>query len=177
MALIWRWTGDDGFRDELLDFTRRNLEYVRTRLDADGDGWPEGNGNVERPGMGEEKLDNSVYYIRGLFDYADMARAAGQAAQAGAAEARADELAARFEDAWWIETEQAYADSLVDPGNVKQNQKHWIGATPMEAELLRGGEQVPGLASYAHGAAALAAREDNCYSGERPGNRGLFHTG
>ena len=32
----------------------RNLEYVRTQLDEDGDGWPEGNGNVERPGMGEE---------------------------------------------------------------------------------------------------------------------------
>ena len=79
VALIWRWTGDDRFRDEMLDFTRRGLEYVRTRLDADGDGWPEGNGNVERPGMGDEKLDNAVYYIRGLYDYADMARSAGQA--------------------------------------------------------------------------------------------------
>ena len=27
--------------------------------------------------MGEEKLDNAVYYIRALFDYADMARSAG----------------------------------------------------------------------------------------------------
>ena len=52
VALIWRWTGDDRFRDEMLDFTRRNLEYVRTRLDEDEDGWPEGNGNVERPGHG-----------------------------------------------------------------------------------------------------------------------------
>ena len=69
-----------------------------TQLDEDGDGWPEGNGNVERPGMGEEKLDNAVYYIRGLYDYADMARSAGQTADADAAEARADELAARFED-------------------------------------------------------------------------------
>ena len=81
VALIWRWTGDDAFRDEMLDFTRRNLEYVRTKLDDDGDGWPQGNGNVERPGMGEEKLDNAVYYIRGLYDYADMARSAGHAAR------------------------------------------------------------------------------------------------
>ncbi len=177
VALIWRWTGDDGFRDEMLDFTRRNLEYVRTRLDADGDGWPEGNGNVERPGMGEEKLDNTVYYIRGLYDYADMAASAGQAPEADAATARADALAARFDAEWWIEEEQAYADSLRDPGNVKVNQKHWIGVDPMEVELFRGGEFVPGLGVYANGSRALATRENDCYSGERPGNRGLFHTG
>ena len=93
VALIWRWTGDDRFRDDMLDFMWRNLEYVRTKLDDDGDGWPQGNGNVERPGMGEEKLDNAVYYIRGLYDFADMARSAGQATRADGAEARADELA------------------------------------------------------------------------------------
>jgi hypothetical protein len=177
IALIWRWTGDNGFRDEMLDFTWRDLEYVRTKLDSDGDGWPEGNGNVERPGMGEEKLDNTVYYIRGLYDFADMARSGGQTARADAAEARADGLAARFEDAWWIPADQQYADSLDDPGDVKVNQKHWIGVDPMEVELFKGGEFVPGLASAEHGSAALATRENSCYSGERPGNRGLFHTG
>src|SRR5215210_8108174 len=177
VALIWRWTGDDEFRDEMLDFTRRNLDYVRTRLDDDGDGWPQGNGNVERPGMGEEKLDNAVYYIRALFDYADMARSAGQGRRADEAEDRADELAARFEEDWWIEAEQQYADSLRGDGNEKINQKHWIGVDPMEVELFIGGEYVPGLAEYANGSRALATRENNCYSGERPGNRGMFHTG
>src|SRR5829696_5072803 len=173
VALIWRWTGDDGFRDEMLDFTRRNLEYVREHLDEDADGWPEGNGNVERPGMGEEKLDNSVYYIRGLYDYADMARSAGQTANADAAEARADQLVSKFDSTWWIEADQQYGDSL-DENNVPINQKHWIGADPMEVELYVDGEFVPGLAPFAHGDAALATRENNCYSGERPGNRGLF---
>src|SRR4051812_37683780 len=151
VALIWRWTGDDRFRDEMLDFTWRNLEYVRTRLDSDGDGWPEGNGNVERPKMGEEKLDNAVYYIRGLYDFADMARAAGQTDRADAARSSADALASRFEDAWWIEANQQYADSLHNPGNEKINQKHWIGVDPMEAELFRDGAYQPGLATYDHG--------------------------
>jgi hypothetical protein len=176
VALIWRWTGDDGFRDEMLDFTRRNLEYVRENLDEDADGWPEGNGNVERPGMGEEKLDNSVYYIRGLYDYADMARSAGQTANADAAEARADQLVSKFDSTWWIEADQQYGDSL-DENNVPINQKHWIGVDPMEVELYVDGEFVPGLAPFAHGNAAVATRESPCYSGERPGNRGLFHTG
>ncbi len=187
VALIWRWTGDDGFRDEMLDFTRRNLEYVANELDEDGDGWPEGNGNVEREGMGPEKLDNAVYYIRALYDYADMASSAGLDDEAAAATDRADGLLARFEDEWWMEDEGAYADSLgpvpatatkpAVPAGGKINQKHWIGADPMEAELWVDGEVVPGLADFDHGSQALATRENDCYSGVRPGNLGLYHTG
>ena len=42
VALIWRWTGDDRFRDDMYDFAVRNLRYVDAKLDADRDGWPEG---------------------------------------------------------------------------------------------------------------------------------------
>jgi hypothetical protein len=178
VALIWRWTGDDGFRDDLYPFTVRNMHYVVDKLDADGDGWPEGLGNVERTGMGEEKLDNSVYTIRGLFDLADMARAKGDTATATWARQHARDLLSRFEDAWWFGgADNQYADSLDDPGDVKTFQKHWIGVTPMEAELTRGGKASPGLASLGHGTAALAGRESDCYSGTRPYNQGLFHTG
>ena len=82
VALIWRWTGDDAFRDELYGFARANMGYIFAKLDADGDGWPEGLGNVEREGMGEEKLDNAVATIRGLWDLADMARGKGDGATA-----------------------------------------------------------------------------------------------
>src|SRR5439155_1549070 len=74
VALVWRWTGDNAFRDQMYDFTVRNLKYVVNQLDADKDGWPEGSGNVERSGMGAEKLDNAVYLIRGLYDLSDLAR-------------------------------------------------------------------------------------------------------
>src|ERR687896_407426 len=77
VALLWRWTGDNAFRDQMYDFSKRNLRAVVERLDEDGDGWPEGSGNVERGGMGVEKLDNSVYLIRGLYDLADLARSKG----------------------------------------------------------------------------------------------------
>jgi hypothetical protein len=33
------------------------------------------------------------------------------------------------------------------------------------------------VATHDHGNAALAGRENSCFSGERPGNLGLFHTG
>ena len=178
VALIWRWTGDDGFRDEMLDFTRRNLEYVRTRLDDDGDGWPQGNGNVERArhGRGEARQR------RLLHPRAVRLRRHGAGGRAG--RRRPTRPRPRGDGA-----RRALRGRVVDrggaavrglarrAGNEKINQQHWIGVDPMEAELYVDGEFVPGLAAYANGSRALATRENGCYSGTRPGNRGLFHTG
>jgi hypothetical protein len=177
VALIWRWTGDNRFRDEMYDFAKRNLQAVDRRLDVDRDGWPEGSGNVERPGMGPEKLDNGVYYIRSLYDLADMARSKHDGATASWATNLARKLRKQFEGTWWDDAVGQYADSLIDPGNQQSFQKHWIGEVPAEAELNRGDETTPGVASHDHGTTALAARENSCFSGDRPGNLGLFHTG
>jgi hypothetical protein len=179
VALIWRWTGDDGFRDDLYDFTVRNMKYVVNELDDDGDGWPEGLGNVERAGMGEEKLDNTVYTIRGLRDLADLADSVGDATTETWASERAAAMESAFDAAWWYggDTHQ-FADSLDDPANpandnTKILQRHWIGVTPMDAVLVRDGQVDRPLASDAHGNEALQQRQRDCYSGEF----GLFHTG
>jgi hypothetical protein len=176
VALLWRWTGDNHFRDEMYDFAVRNLRYVVRTLDADHDGWPEGLGNVERSGMGPEKLDNTVYFIRGLYDLADMARSKHDGDTFAWAMNLARKLRERFDGTWWFDAAQQYADSLGD-NNQQSFQKHWIGQTPMEAELHVNGQTVPGLAPNGHGTTALAGRENDCFSGERPLNRGLFHTG
>lgn len=181
VALIWRWTGDDGFRDELYDFSVRNLRYVVGELDDDGDGWPEGSGNVERSGMGSEKLDNSVYLIRGLYDLADMARSKRDWRTYAWASQLARRLHRRFDDAWWMPEVPQHADSIDDPPlggpNNRQQDKHWIGVTPMEAELTIHDAASPGLTTFERGNTALALRETDCYSGQRPYNLGLFHTG
>jgi hypothetical protein len=177
VALIWRWTGDNEFRDEMYDFAVRNLHYVVSSLDADNDGWPEGLGNVERTGMGPEKLDNTVYFIRGLYDLADMAKSKNDSATYDWTTQLADQLRQRFDNTWWYQAALQYADSLNEPGDVQSFQKHWIGQTPMEAELQVNGQTVPGLAPFDHGDAALAGRENDCFSGTAPLNQGLFHTG
>jgi hypothetical protein len=154
VAVIWRWTGDDEFLEEMYGFSKANMEYIFRELDEDNDGWPEGLGNVERNGMGEEKLDNTVYTIRGLYDLADMARSMDDPATARWATEKADGMKRRFEGSWWFGREGVtqYADSLRNPGNEKVFQRHWIGATPMEVELTNAQDQaVPGLAVPGHG--------------------------
>jgi hypothetical protein len=179
VALVWRWSGDRSFLNEMYDFSVRNMRYIVRELDADGDGWPEGLGNVERTGMGVEKLDNTVYTIRGLRDLADMARAKGDTATARWAGDHAAALERAFDQAWWFggDTGQ-FADSLDDPAdpandNTKLFQRHWIGVTPMDAELVRPGQVTRPLATDEHAHTALAKREEACYTG----TNGLYHTG
>jgi hypothetical protein len=174
VALVYRWTGDTKFRDDLYDFTVRNMHYVTEQLDADGDGWPEGLGNVERPGMGPEKLDNTVYTIRGLRDLADLADGKGDTATRDWATGKAKTMEQAFEKTWWFDkTADQYGDSLTDPANAPVFQRHWIGLTPTDALLVRPGQPTRPLASDEHAKKVLDRREENCYSGEF----GLYHTG
>ena len=114
VALVWRWTGDERFLRDLYPASRRAMKFVAW-LDEDEDGWPEGLGNVERPGMGEEKLDNAVYTIRGYADLADMARARGDDQTRRWAVRKARALLEKFEDTWWYGGDtRSYADSLGD---------------------------------------------------------------
>jgi hypothetical protein len=173
LALAWRWSGDDGLRDELYPFAVRGMHWVVEQMDSDGDGWPEGLGNVERSGMGEEKLDVTTATIRGLYDLADLADSKGDASTGAWARAHAQAMESAFEAAWWMPSVPQHADSLDDPGDVKKQQRHWIGVTPMEIELVKDGRASPGLTTFDHGNAALALREEPCYGNDF----GLFHTG
>jgi hypothetical protein len=175
VALLWRWTGDKKFLKDLYPASVKAMKYVAT-LDEDGDGWPEGLGNVERAGMGEEKLDNAVYTIRGYADLADLAKAVGDTETKRWATKKAKALLDKFENDWWYDADEArsYADSLDDPGNKKVFQRHWIGLTPTDAVLpkLPGRPSAP-LASDAHANTTLTQHERPCFTDDL----GLFHTG
>ena len=175
VALVWRWTGDNAFRDDLYDFAVRNLRYVDSTLDADGDGWLEGLGNVERPGMGVEKLDSTAYYIRGLLDLADMATSKGDTATASWATAKASGLRQRFEGAV-VGRRRRQRLRRVDrrPGRPRERQPPGVPAAldRRDADGDRAaGRHAAGVAG--HGPVALAQREKDCYTGEF----GLYHTG
>ena len=173
VALVWRWTGDDKFRDAMYDFVQRNLNYVFTNL-VDQGGWITGSGNVERAGMGPAKLDNTVYAIRGLLDLADMANSKGDTATANAATAKADNLLSRFEQAWWNGPDtKSYADSLSET-DAQIFQRYWIGLTPVEAELpATNGRPAGPVANLGHANTTMTQHERACYTGPN----GLYHTG
>jgi glycogen debranching enzyme len=171
----WRWSGDNRLRDEMYPFIVEGMKYITSSgcsvggpsqegtCDNDKDGWPEGYGMVERTGMGEEKLDNTAYTWQALRALEAMAQSRGDTATATWADGKADAMEAKFDVAWWMPSDNLYADSLDNPGNVKLQQKHWINATPMEVLL----------APQNRATAALNTLESSTFTG----SCGLFHTG
>lgn len=149
VATLWRWSGDDAFRDENYQFIKDGLNYITTQLVSNGDGWPEGAGMVESTGLGAKKLDVAAYTIRALRDLAEMARTKCDLATFNWAAGRAQALAAKFEDTWWDPSQNLYADSLalnfpvptdptaaLGPNPINQLQQlYWINATPMETDI------------------------------------------
>ncbi len=52
VAMVWRWTGDNGFRDEMYRFVVKNMQYMIGLTSGDDDLWPDGSGNEEATGLG-----------------------------------------------------------------------------------------------------------------------------
>ena len=166
VAMVWRWTGDSRFRDELYAFCVRNMQYLINLASSDDDIWPDGAGNVESSVLGAEPVDVAVYTIRGLLDLADMAASKHDTATENWAISHATAMEQAFQSAWWLPGIPQYADSLADPSNQPLMQRWWTGLTPMEAELYPSGVPQPGLAPAADALPALALRETSCYSGQ-----------
>ena len=155
----------------------RTLRYVTRTLDADKDGWPEGLGNVEREGMGAEKLDNAVYLIRGLYDLADMAEAKNDGATralGGAARRPAARRASTRRGG--TTTSIQYADSLGDRQRAGPaaalDRRHADGGRADDRRPPRPASRPPSTPSPRSPSARATAS-----AARAPFNLGLFHTG
>ncbi len=127
--LLWRWSGDDSFRDEMYDFILDGMRYITTEIDTDGDLWPEGDGIAERPGMGSEQIDVATDTWQALRALTRMAEGRGDAATAAWARQKATAMEAAFDEAWWVPAKSLYADSLCQADDVvsehEREEKGW----------------------------------------------------
>ena len=122
-------------RDARLHVAQPRVRRARSSTRTH-DGWPEGNGNVERPGHGRgEARQRRLLHPRPV----RLRRhgAVGRARPLAPTRPRRAPTGSRpgSRTSGGSRREQQYADSLKNPGNVKVNQKHWIGVDPMEVEL------------------------------------------
>jgi glycogen debranching enzyme len=165
VELLWRWSGDDEFRDEMYAFVRDGLYYVMSTLDPDGDYCPSGRGMVEREGMAGQTLDVAAYTWRALNALAHMARSKRDHDTYQWAWANAQALQGTFDSAWWMPEAHLYADSLDSCAQpqLQVQQLHWINAVPLEM----------GLAPLANAKLVLDRMETATFTGEN----GLYHTG
>ncbi|MBA2392407.1 MAG: glycogen debranching protein, partial [Ktedonobacteraceae bacterium] len=141
--LVWRWSGDATFRDEMYHFVLAGMRYLTTDLDTDHDGWPEGNGIAERPGIGPEAVDVAAATWQGLRALAHLATSKGDHSTAQWASERAAKMEETFDAAWWMDEPSLYADSLTHTSaqptpnqpHQQNQQKIWTNIIPMKVEL------------------------------------------
>jgi hypothetical protein len=121
------WSGDIETIRQLYPICVEGMAHVEGVLS--GQHWPYGDGMVERHGMGPFKLDSVAYLYHALQSMMIMADVLGDSTAHAHWSDAATQLAARFEQEWWIESESLYADSLQRDGT-PQLDGHWTAIVP-----------------------------------------------
>jgi Bacterial alpha-L-rhamnosidase 6 hairpin glycosidase domain len=134
-AACWdyfRWTGDSAFLRRVYPLCKEGVdEYMPALWSGMGALYPIGDGVVERQGMGSRKLDSTCYLFQALRALRDMAAALGESGDARRYAWRLDELGRRFEEDWWLDDQEMYADSLHTDGT-PQLDGHWTVVLPLQ---------------------------------------------
>lgn len=121
------WSGDVETIRKLYPLCVEGMAHFEGVLK--GHHWPYGDGMVERHGMGPFKLDSVAYLYHALQALMIMADALGADDDRTRWRNAAAQLATRFEQAWWLESESLYADSLERDGT-PQLDGHWTAIVP-----------------------------------------------
>jgi len=196
---VWRWTGDNGFRDQMYPFVVDGMRYITSSgcpvgpvrnhsqegtCDNDGDGWPEGYGMVERGGMGEEKLDNTAYTWQALRALEAMAKSKRDSQTTNWADRKADAMEANFDTAWWMSREELYADSLCNSASLNPDPSWTNFCTAGDNQQLQQRHWINAtpmevlLAPENRATTALNTLESPTFTDDDPRDPcGLFHTG
>jgi len=111
----FRWTGDQGFLQELYSFCKHGLlDVVLGTHDLDGNLCATGKGLIEtrelQHGSGFKTLDIAAYTYEALLCLAELAEEAGDASTAPELLEKARRLRDIVNTTWWIEEEGLYGD-------------------------------------------------------------------
>ena len=145
VALVWRWTGETRFLDAIYDFSVRNLRFVTDRSTPTTTGCPKDSATSSAPAWARRSSTTPS-----TTSAASTTWPTWHVAMRDAPPGWATGLAVRVRDRASTDlvdrAEPAIRGLAGRPQCPVFQQKHWIGETPMEAELSVGGPLVPGLA-------------------------------
>ncbi|MBW3544875.1 MAG: glycogen debranching protein, partial [Bacteroidetes bacterium] len=108
----YAWTGDKELVVQVYPNLKKGISWLLEEKDPDGNGYPNGSGMMEIPGLEEdlELIDVAVYTQQALASAAQLALVMGEASAANQYQKLADELKARINKEWWQDDEQSFGD-------------------------------------------------------------------
>jgi glycogen debranching enzyme len=103
------WTGDKELLTELFPEVKKGIKWLLDN-DTDGNGYPDGNGLMEIPGLDKEMIDVAVYTQQAFSSAAELAMALGENKLATDYQKFADKLKVKINKEWWNETVRSFGD-------------------------------------------------------------------
>lgn len=108
----YEWTGDKELVARLFPELNKGMQWLLGERDPDGNGYPNGSGMMEIPGLESEleMIDVAAYTQQALQSCAALATALKEQGIATDYQRLADELKARINTEWWDPGESSYGD-------------------------------------------------------------------
>ncbi|MEP6736840.1 MAG: glycogen debranching protein [Chryseolinea sp.] len=106
----YQWTGDKELIKQLYPDVKRGIKWLLEEKDADKNGYPDGSGMMEIPGLDTEMIDVAVYTQQGLASAAELAKLLDDSTSAKQYAKLADALKVKINADWWQEREHSFGD-------------------------------------------------------------------
>lgn len=104
------WTGDKELINQLYPEVKKGIHWLLDEMDADKNGYPNGNGMMEIHGLDSEMIDVVVYTQQALESAAALARILNDTNGAADYEKKALELKTKINTEWWSEKDKSFGD-------------------------------------------------------------------
>lgn len=112
VTALWQtyaWTGSDSLLQAFWPRVKKGIEWIE-RQDRDGNGYPDGPGMMEIPGLHTEMVDVIAYQEQAYRMAAKFATAVGANNLSASYETKSDVLIEKLNSEWWSEEFNSFAD-------------------------------------------------------------------
>ena len=144
-----QWTGDVQLVKDIFPDLKKGIEWLLTTKDPDDNGYPNGSGMMEIPGLESdlELIDVAVYTQQALSSAAVLATAAGDDALARQYGDRAEVLRRKINDEWWVNEQRSYGDFR----STSEEGTHILKAALIRSDTMKKAESVRTLKALEKG--------------------------
>ncbi|MBP9927425.1 MAG: glycogen debranching protein [Cyclobacteriaceae bacterium] len=104
------WTGDKELLTQLYPEVKKGITWLLKEKDTDKNGYPNGNGMMEIPGLDTEMIDVVAYTQQALVSATELARIMDDTNAATEYERKAAELKSKINAEWWSEKDKSFGD-------------------------------------------------------------------